>query len=297
VKENLMELDTLLHDTGQVPPPTPRALATGRAALDAATATTTHRVTEAGRSRRRRARRLGITTLTAAAASLVFVIGPTLDVGGDQPAARADAAGVLLRAAAAAGEQPGGWRSARYWHSVSSYSQGARGPQRREIWIGHHESGVLKDGGVDEKLLALGPALFPAGARGLTWDQLYALPTDPDALERDLRAGIDGAGPDDDSELFTIVGDLLRESPAPPALRKALWEVAARVPGVRLMGSDTDSIGRTGVAVQRGGQRYLLDPEDGRLLEESQGEPPDGPSTWRGTYLDQGPTQTAPALS
>ena len=149
---------------------------------------------------------------------------------------------------------------------------------------------MLEDDGVDTGVIPLGSTVFPAGSIGLTWDQLYALPTNPGALERDLRRDIKGAGPDDNSELFTIVGDLLRESPAPPALRKALWEVASRIPGVILVGAVTDSAGRAGVAVERGGQRYVLDPDDGRLLEES-----DGGSAWRATYLEQGPTNSAPA--
>lgn len=32
------------------------------------------------------------------------------------------------------------------------------------------------------------------------------------------------------AELFVVVGDLLRESPASPALREALYDVAAPVP-------------------------------------------------------------------
>ncbi len=159
---------------------------------------------------------------------------------------------------------------------------------RREIWIGHRDIGVLKDAGADTGVIPLDVALFPSGSRGLSWDQLYALPTSPGPLERELRAGINGAGADDDSELFTIVGDLLRESPAPPSLRKELWEVAARVPGVQLIGAVTDSTSRAGVAVQRGGQRYVLDPDNGRLLEESQGD-------FSTTYLEQGPADSAPA--
>jgi len=100
--------------------------------------------------------------------------------------------------------------------------------------------------------------------------------------------------------MFVIVGDLLRESPASPALRKALWEVAARIPGVTLVGNVTDAAGRAGVAVRRGDQGYTFDPETGRLLEESVGsstavaEAPGG-SLYRATYLDQGPSDSAPA--
>src|SRR5262249_58453862 len=97
-------------------------------------------------------------------------------------------------------------------------------------------------------VLALGQGLFPAGGTALTWDELYALPTDPGQLTATLQADIKGAGPDPQSELFTIVGDLLRESPAPPALRKALFDVAAGIPGVHLTGKDTAELGRTGTS-------------------------------------------------
>ena len=112
--------------------------------------------------------------------------------------------------------------------------------------------------------------------------------------------------------MFTIVGDLLRESPAPPALRRALWEVAATIPGVQLVGPVTDAAGRAGVAVERGRARYVLDPSDGRLLEESEGSPSDANIVqrdsagnvigvqrryFRTTYLEQGPANSAPAAT
>ena len=276
-----MDLDTLLDDTSSVPDPTASALALGRAALDAAVPP----VTQIAVRRRRHARRAALTGLVAAAASLALVIGPTLPFGGS-PKANADAAQVLLRAGAAAGAQDGDWRDATYWHSVSSY---ARDKQeiRREIWIGHHVAGVLKDPGVDSGVIPLCVGVFPTGGSSVSWDGLWQLPTDPAKLEDRLRDGIHGAGSDDDSELFVIVGDLLRESPAPPSLRKALWEVAARIPGVELVGTVTDHAGRQGVAVERRGERYVLDPSDGRLLEEGRDS-----SAW--TYLEQGPATTAP---
>lgn len=292
-----MDLDTLLRDTASVPDPSPHDLAAGRDALDAATMTSARRVTAVRVARRRRTRRLGLVAIFAAAASLVLVIGPTVDLGDSPPAATANAAQVLFRAGAAAGAQPGGWPDAAYWHSVSSYRQGSGASHLREIWIGHHAIGVLKDPGVNSGIIPLEVALFgPA----LSWDQLYALPTESRALERELRARINGTGGDDDSALFGIVGDLLRESPAGPALRQALWEVAARVPGVTLVGAVKDSTGRSGVAVERGDRRYVLDPKDGRLLEEFEGnsqpvpEAPGG-TNWRGTYLQQGPADSAPA--
>lgn len=105
------------------------------------------------------------------------------------------------------------------------------------------------------------------------------------------QADIRGAGPDPQSELFTIVGDLLRESPAPPALRKALYDVAAGIPGVHLTGKVTDSIGRTGTGVQRGGETLVVDPANGALLADDEG------GGWSATFVSQGPATSAPAAS
>jgi hypothetical protein len=296
-----MDLDALLRDTSPVPDPTASALADGHAALEAAL-TPAARVVALKQVRRKRGRRLALTALVASAASIALVVGPTVSLGG-KPHANAAAAQVLLRAGAAAGAQDGDWQDAAYWHSVSSYARDGR-EIRREVWIGHHASGVLRDPGVDPGSaspdgnavvvppgIPLEVALFPAGGSGVTWDGLWDLPTDADELEQRLRSGIhdgDGKERDDDAALFVIVGDLLRESPAPPALRKALWQVAARIPGIELGGEVTDHAGRPGVAVERDGQRYVLDPSSGRLLEESS-------TGWRATYLEQGPAETAPA--
>lgn len=278
-----MNLDTLLHDTAAVPDPTPAALASGLATMNAAL-DARHVVA----LRRRRNRRRGlIASLTAAAASLVLVV-PTLNVGGSGPADTARASAVLLRAGAAAGAQPGGWPDAAYWHSVSTYERSGS-TFRREIWIGHHQIGVLKDPGVDSGVIPLEVAQFNGGDRGLTWDELYALPTESHALEAALRSsyGPDRKQRDLNHRVFTSIGDLLRESPASPALRKALYEVAARLPGVTLVGEVTDRAGRRGVAVEHDGRRLVIDPSDGRLLEERR----DG---WQSTYLEQGPAATAP---
>jgi hypothetical protein len=289
MKEYPMDLDTLMRETAPVADPTRHALASGGAALDAAIRRTARELHGMGRNRGRRTRRFAVGAVVAAAASAALLLGPAFNLLGSRQGASADAAQVLVRAGAAAGAQPGGWPHAKYWYSVSKYRQGSGATYRRQVWIGNHDIGVLEDPGVSSGVIPIGVARFPAGSRGLTWDQLYALPTDAQALERQLRAGIDGAGPDDNSELFTIVGDLLRESPAPPALRKALWDVAAHIPGVTLVGAVTDAAGRRGIAVERSGQRYVLDPNNGRLLDESE------TGGWSASYLEQRPVDTAPA--
>jgi hypothetical protein len=280
-----VKLDDVLDGAAAVPEPSPMAVEAGRSAVRTAIAARTD--IASARTRRYSRRRVGVLAgVTAAVAAAVITI-PTVGLGGHHPTVNADAADVLRQAGVAAGQQPGGWPNAEFWHSVSTYSQDGAAPSRREIWIGHHRAGVLKDPGVDSKLVPIGVADFPAGSTGLSWDDLYRLPTDAKALTKVLRADIKGAGPNDDAELFTIVGDLLRESPAPPVLRRALYEVAAGVPGVKLVGSATDSLGRPGTAVERDEHQYLISTKDGALLQETSGN-------YVSTYVSQGPTATEP---
>jgi hypothetical protein len=208
------------------------------------------------------------------------------------------AAMVLLAAGKAAGTQPGGWPHAAYWHTTSVYVDSGH-TYHRESWLGHHASGVLRDSRVGPGVIPLGRAIFNFGTRGSTWDQLYALPTDPTALNTALSNDVKGYGPDPNptggvsarDELFVEIGDLLRESPASPALRKALYDVAAGIPGVRLVGHMKDSVGRTGVGVELKGETLLINPATGQLLAEFAGR---GYSI---TYLSQGPASTAPAAT
>jgi hypothetical protein len=159
-------------------------------------------------------------------------------------------------------------------------------------------AGALKDPRVSSGIIPLEVGSFD----GFTWDQLYALPTESRTLERKLRATSLNGGRDDNSELFSLVGSLISESPAPPALRKALWEIAARIPGVTLAGAVKDSIGRPGIEIRRGFEGYVLDPKDGRLLERYEGtstpapEAPGG-TNWRATFLERGPVDSAPAAT
>jgi hypothetical protein len=57
------------------------------------------------------------------------------------------------------------------------------------------------------------------------------------------------SGPPGPAEDFVQVGDLLRESDAPPAVRTALFEYAATIPGVVALGSVSDHDGRSGVGL------------------------------------------------
>jgi hypothetical protein len=293
-------LNDLLNAAGRVDEITPGQLEHGRAALEASIAmagtagaadpagtigtagTTGHRT--AGYGLRRKFALGGIAVAACAALITVPVI-----IGAGGSGADAAAATLLRTAGNAAAQQPGGWPDAAYWDVVSVYEQDGQ-TRHREIWVSHHGTSVLRDGGVSAGVLPLGPGEFPAGGTALTWDELYALPTDPGQLTATLQADIKGAGQDPQSELFTIVGDLLRESPAPPALRKALFDVAAGIPGVHLTGKVTDELGRTGTGVTRGDETLVIDPADGKLLADTE-------SGWTATYVSQGPADSAPAAS
>lgn len=302
-----MSLDTILQEAGTVSLPTDHTVERGRAALDTATDAAAARVRAIRRARRRRA---GFGALVGAAATAALVIGPTI-VSGDR-APIASAAQVLLAASDAAGEQGDGWPDASYWHTVTEYTTYVAGVEtaqdRRESWMGRETDSVVVLSQRSGKLEWTLPWHGVLDGQAITWADIYALPTDPDALEQVLRRGAateqtglaadEGGALSQDAYVFRRIGDLLRESPTSPALRQGLWAVAARLPEVTLVGEVTDAVGRPGTAVELGGVRLVIDPADGRLLEwwsfdvSSTGE--QGELTIRETYVEQGPADTAP---
>ena len=322
-------LDDLLSSTARVDDITPAALRDGRAALESAIASLSDARPAAPQpfhrpAQRPHRRRRGMFIAASVAAAAAVVTGTAVSVlsghpsGGrstGSPAAGGSAssnAGINLMAAVvlrnagkAAGEQPGGWPDAAYWQVTSSYERAGK-IYHRDIWIAHHGNSVLEDDGVFGHMTptSLGPNVFPVGGTSLTWDQLYALPADPAQLEPVLRSDIKGAGPSPTAELYTVVGDLLRESPAPPALRQALYEVAANIPGVKLVGHYKDALGRTGTAVERDGETLVIDPANGQLLADILGNPKTGISCGNGCveygaaymYVSEGPAASAPAV-
>ena len=122
----------------------------------------------------------------------------------------------------------------------------------------------LRDGATSDDAFAAG---------GLYFVDLSGLPTDPDALLQVIEDRTIVGGPPGDAETFTLIGDLLRETYASPALRAALYEVAASLPGVELIGDVRDASGRPGVAVAypHDGTRneLIFDPETAVMLGES----------------------------
>ena len=91
-----------------------------------------------------------------------------------------------------------------------------------------------------------------------TYEYLTTLPTDPDKLLARIRAAVRvtaGSKPhaivDADQAAFSIIGDLIRRGLLPPKLGAALYQTAAKIPGVKIVQNDVDAAGRHGVGVAR----------------------------------------------
>jgi hypothetical protein len=133
---------------------------------------------------------------------------------------------------------------------------------RREVWKGPDGSGRLRQSyaergwDIDERF----------GPDGLTFVDLTDVPTEVEALRRyvEERAGSEVSSPDVPASsvspapsgggslgyrMFLVVGDMLHETHAPPALRAALYEVVSTLDGVELIGGTTDQLGRPGIGV------------------------------------------------
>jgi hypothetical protein len=84
-----------------------------------------------------------------------------------------------------------------------------------------------------------------------TYRLLQTLPTNPHALLAMIYRIERGHGSGPDQEAFVTIGDLLRNTIAPPKVTAALYRAAALIAGVTLVPHATDAIGRHGVAVAR----------------------------------------------
>ncbi|MEA2332601.1 MAG: hypothetical protein QOH58_2739 [Thermoleophilaceae bacterium] len=101
------------------------------------------------------------------------------------------------------------------------------------------------------------------------------LPTDPDALYERLEREVAERGSDHGpAYMFTeLVADWLRAWGATPAQRAALFEVAARIPGVEALGPRTDPAGREGLGFAMRDEddnrvTLIVDPRTSQLLGE-----------------------------
>jgi hypothetical protein len=230
---------------------------------------------------------------------------PAFHVGFSAPASDATAAQLLDEAATAAGSQQG-WPNAGYWYTESKSTNPLNGKVTYySTWNARNGNGVMAQsttqlpadatnfpgpssnpnvpfhpkGGVEAwHVIADGvPAFY-----GYSWSQLYTLPAnDTAALEANLMTtgdihfgpkapGVKGSWTGQE-DLFELITNMLSSTPAPPALREALYKVAATIPGVTVKGTYTDSLGRTGTALQLGPMTAVIDPTTGQYLDGMMG--------------------------
>jgi hypothetical protein len=228
-------------------------------------------------TRRRLLRGLGM-AFGAASLALAFVFSlavwpiPFLPRSGPDAAA----SDIFRRAADSAARKPvpaaTGYRytkSQGAWMSYAMVSSNGSGnykllrPITREIWIAPDGSGRIRE--------TVGEATFfteadranwvaagsPAGLAinedfgpgGLYYAANSDLPTEPILLRAMLLARALGTQVPPNVEMFILVGDSLRETVPEPRLRSALFQVAATIDGVEVLGPTTDRTGRAGVAV------------------------------------------------
>jgi hypothetical protein len=230
-----------------------------------------------------RRRRLFVPAVGTVAAAAAAVVATIVLLGGTSATVDASAARALRQAAHAAANGlstatlgPGQYL---YTKSVDAYLGTTAGtrpdgttwewsvliPRTREIWLGRDEGGWLHETGGEPIWLSEhdrqawiaagrpdlgnGPSdtrLTPTPGSAMT---SLDLPSDPDALYAALKHEAEGNGNGTYQEMFTLVGDALRENYTTPAQRAALFEVAARLPGIELLGPAVDGVGRPAVSV------------------------------------------------
>jgi hypothetical protein len=256
-------------------------------------------VNDPPRHRSRRPWRWSRVGVAAVAAGAMAVLAIIVGIGSTSPSHAAAAA--LRRLAVVAANQspidppqPGQYM---YVESVQANEVigGGTGcvalvPERRQLWIDAHGAGrLLETSGQSSFLTATArsacervhnPFLHSSGindawfaARCLTLglgSRVYGDFENPPTLLAEMRQ-IEG-GPPGPAEDFVHIGDSLRESDDSPALRAAIYRAAATIPGVRLIRSTTDRLGRRGEAVSytshSSTSELIFDPRTSALLGE-----------------------------
>jgi hypothetical protein len=225
----------------------------------------------------------------------------------------ANASQILDAAAASAGRESAELGDAPYWKVVSEYDQsGSDVPDdntagRRAIWQGIDGPSILQDTfGEDVPLDAVRPLRLPqatltVGGRTYTWREVNAGALGPRQIHDLLTAGEEGASGKNGRAphewyFFKQAGELLSDTPASPTVRRAIWKEMATLTGVTTTGEVSDAVGRKGwnltiTAEGYGTQRFVVDPSTGAIL---QSESVSRDVTYRMTYLEAGPAETAP---
>jgi hypothetical protein len=169
-------------------------------------------------------------------------------------------------------------------HSAEDFGFAVQVPQVTEMWAGR-DSGLVRSTVADARFPTRRDrrAWIEAGRPRLVGGETFEdragggiermrLPTDPGELLAELKR--DAAdGDHDNAYIFSeLIADHLREPGTTPEQRAALYEVAARLPGIELIGPRADREGRRGTAFasedDAGHSRVtlIIDPGTGLLL-------------------------------
>ncbi|MBW5481227.1 hypothetical protein GPJ59_04870 [Streptomyces bambusae] len=134
-----------------------------------------------------------------------------------------------------------------------------KSPDGRKGWL--DEPGQQPDGGIT--LDKDGPLAkpkngqdIPGEAPNFSYDWLKAQKADPDALLKAAREAAGGGAGDRDQEAFEEIGSMLHEQIVPPGVAAALYQAAARIPGVVVVQHSQDAAGRDGIALARVDERH-----------------------------------------
>jgi hypothetical protein len=158
--------------------------------------------------------------------------------------------------------------------------------QTIQYWVASDGSGRMSASGEP----SCGFPTSETFAKGQADDSVYpdaaALPTDPAALEQLIVQQYEGGRPDAGAT-FQFAGTFL-QSGAPPKVRAAIYQLIESLPGVKLLGSMSDNLGRHGIGVdytQYGVRDVLIfDPATSAVLERE------------GVAVDPGEIPTAPGI-
>ena len=227
-----------------------------------------HRAARARRPRRTawKAAGAGLLAAAAAAATVIGLTGQSGSTGGHLAAAR-----LLSKIADVAAQAPAqDVTNNQFMYIESELASGARygepvlrKPHLRQVWIPVADlcgPGLAIENGkrfsISEKptpdMAANGVHLkcpYQGTVNDPSYRLLQSLPTDARSLLNLIYKETAGAGQSPDQEAFTTIGDLLRESIAPPEVSAALFRAAALIPGVTVIPSAVDAAGLPGIAV------------------------------------------------
>lgn len=220
------------------------------------------------RSKARRCRRrfgLGFAAAALAAFAVLLVISlksdeATLGVGSAQAALRD-----LSLASKAAEQREPRLREGQYYYRRQIGYGG------RESWIALNGSGGYRSPRIFDGRLQLTDSDFGRVSIGqdyqLSYREFLELPRDPDYLydlfagEAELRvtSGIsefeaeqirgENESTPPNLRMFSTVQDIFTQFPVPPDLRVALFDVMARIGGIRLLGDVENEVGQSGIGI------------------------------------------------